>query len=158
MSGISLYKLTEELEDMMQDETTDEQALERVFGDIQLKAENIVHFMANLDGSIDLFKAEEKRIAERRKAMENKLARTKDYLRENMERLMLEKLSAGTFTISLQNSPPAVVIDDLDAIPARFFTIIPESKVIDKKALAAELKAGLVLGAHSEQHKHIRVR
>lgn len=155
----TMYQLSLEMEDLLQREDADEAALEKAFGNIQEKATNICQFLANLSGDIDAHKAEEARIAARRKAMENLRERTKDYLRDNMELLMLDKIKAGTFTIALQDSPPSVVVDEESVIPARFHTIIPESIKIDKTAIALAIKGGeLVVGAHLEHKKHIRIR
>lgn len=154
----ALYKLTQEMEELLDDENADCTAIERVFGDIQKKGESICQFMTSLRGDIELYKAEEKRIAARRKAMENNLEGMKTYLTENMTRLQLDKIKAGTFTIALEGSQ-FVVVDDEQAIPPRFFTIIPETKQLNKVGLKAAIKNGEdIKGAHLEKGKHIRIR
>lgn len=155
----ALYKLTQEMEELLDDENADCTAIEKVFGDIQKKGESICQFMTTLSGDIELYKAEERRIAARRKALENNLEWMKTYLTENMTRLQLDKIKAGTFTITLQDTTPSVVVDDEQAIPPRFFVIIPETKQLDKRMLSAAIKNGEdIQGPHLEQKKTIRIR
>lgn len=156
---MSLYKLSDEMERLLEDETTDETALQRVFGDIQKSAQSLCQHMANLDGEIDMFKAEEARLADRRKAIENRQAQLKQYLKDGMERLSIDKLKAGTFTIDLQDSPPSVEVTDESKVPARFFVTIPETHKLDKKEVSSAIKKGeAVPGCELKQGKHIRIR
>lgn len=156
---MSLYKLADEMERLLDDENADETALQRVFGDVQKSAQSLCQYMANLDGEIDMFKAEEARLAERRKAIENRQAQLKQYLKDGMERLAIDKLKAGTFTIALQDSPPSVDVSDESKIPPRFFITVPATHKLDKKGVGDALKKGeTVPGAELKQGKHIRIR
>lgn len=154
----NLYQITENLEDLLQNEDATEEQLTEAFGALQTKGESICKVRANLKADIEAFKAEEKRLADRRKAMENGLDRLEERVKLSMEMLQIEELTCGTFKLRLQSGNPTVVVDDYESIPARFFTIVPEMKQLEKKALAAELKQGPVLGAHLESKKSLRIR
>jgi len=153
-----LYELTQEMEELIDAEDVENTMLEQVFGDIQLKAENIVHFIANLDADVATFKAEEQRIAARRKAMEHAAKRTKDYLKFNMERLGMNELKAGTFKITLSPTAGTLEIDDEKAIPQRFCTVV-QSVTIDKAGIKAAIKQGeSIPGCHIQPGSSLRIR
>lgn len=139
MSLPSLYQLTDNMLALLAaDDVTDEQ-IESAFGAITEKSNHICHFLADLGGEIDKFKAEEKRISDRRKAMENKEKRLREYIKETMLRLGAERLEAGTFTITLSPSQGSLEITDAGAIPAEYKTVeqvITIDKAAVKKALA----------------------
>jgi len=59
-----LYELTHEMEELMESEECDETALEKVFGDIQTKAQNICQFITILDSEAAMFQTEADRLAE----------------------------------------------------------------------------------------------
>lgn len=161
---MKLYELTDaykNIAELMDDETMDtavlETALQEIEAQIEVKAENSAIILKGLEGDIDMFKAEEKRLAERRKALENKRDWLKGYLKDEMEKIGMDKVKAGVFTVALQNNPPAVEITG--EVPAQFVTIIPEQYQPDKKRIAEYLKAGNeVEWAQLRQGKSLRVR
>lgn len=132
--------------------------LDAIEGAIEVKAGNIAAVRANLRGEIAKFKAEEERIAAGRRSMEKAVARLEKYLLLNMESLGMSELSAGTFTVKIQNNPPAVNITDEKSIPAEYTTIKTEI-VVDKKRIADALKAGQEIpGAVLAQGRRLVVR
>ena len=138
----SLYQLTDNmLEVLAADDVTDEQ-IEAAFGALTEKSNHICHFLADLGGEIDKFKAEEKRIDDRRKAMENKDKRIREYIKENMVRLELDKLTAGTFTITVAPSVGSLEITDAERIPAQYKTVETVT-TIDKAAIKNALTHGV---------------
>ena len=122
------------------------------------KAGNIAAWTDNLESFISLCDAEEKRIKARKKTAENKVKWLKDYLKSGMQISGVKKIEFGTRSITLQNNPPSLVIDDEDAIPAKFFVIVPETRAIDKAEIKKALKNGEVPGAHLEQGQSVRKR
>jgi hypothetical protein len=164
MSAIKLYELTESYSVLLQmvEDMNDqdlEMALTQIKGEITEKAISIGKMVRAIDYDIDTLKAEEKRLADRRRALENKRDNIKRYIQTQMEKVGLDKIKSPLLTVSIQNNPPAVQIADEKLIPARFLTIIPEQKVPDKKAIAEVLKSGEeVPGASLTQGKSLRIR
>jgi hypothetical protein len=162
----SLYELTgdyRQVWDMVNDESVDlaviEDTLQGIEGAIEDKAVNIVNFIRSLEGDASIIKAEEKRLAERRKAIENRVAHIRDYIQGQMEFASIDKIKTPTVTISLQKNPPAVQIEDETKIPAAFITIVPEQHIPDKKRIAEAMKNGeAVSGATLTQGKSLRIR
>ena len=163
---MKLYQLTENYQnlwDLVEDETIDlsivETALKTVEGAIQEKAQNLAVFIKSLGADIEIIKAEEKRLADRRKALENKQAGIKNYLQSQLEMAKLGKIKTAVITVSIQNNPPAVQIIDEAIIPAQYKTIVPQTFTIDKKSIADDIKKGIsVPGAESTQGRSLRIR
>lgn len=131
-------------------------ALDEIEGEFADKAESIVKLMANIKGDVEIFKKEEARIYDRRKAMENHHERLKEYLFINMQQSGLAALKAGTFSISVQKNAPSVNLVDEDLVPKEYFK---QRLEIDKKSILDDLKAGKrVEGAEIIQKESLRIR
>lgn len=150
----ALYTLTQDLADWLEidDPTEEDNALIAIIsGQIEKKAESICQFIRTLETNAEQFKAEEQRISNRRKALEHKAERIRAYIKQSMLDADITKINAGTFKLSVALSPGSVVIDDINAVPPQYKTIIQEIKP-DKKAISAAIKQkpDSVPGAHLE--------
>lgn len=163
----SIYEMTEEfrtLWSLMEEGTLDDDMLTGAFDvakeDLAYKLEGYCKFLKNLESDIAGLKEEEKRIATRRRTMENTVERAKEAMKTAMLTAGEKKIPAGSFTVSVQSNPPSCVIDcDLAGIPSKYK--IPQEPKIDKKALLEDLKAedNILKGvAHIEQTESLRIR
>lgn len=158
-----LYELTEMYQniwDLIGDDEADletlERALENIEDNINFKAESMAKLIKNIDGDIGVLKQEEKRLAERRRALENKQKNIKGYLEMQLKTMEIDKVKTPLFTVALQNNPQSVEILDEDTIPEEF---IIYTKSISKKEILAKLKEGQeVPGAEIRQTKSLRIR
>ncbi|WP_108669518.1 siphovirus Gp157 family protein [Peribacillus acanthi] len=159
---MKLYEMTthyRQLLDMAEelDPEVFQDTLEAIEEEIEDKAENVAKLIRTLDSDIEVIKAEEKRLADRRKALENKIVSVKTYLQEQMEIAGIDKVKRPTLTISIQNNPPSVSVLDESLIPSNF--IIPQPGKISKKDILAALKEGqFIPGAEIIQSKGVRIR
>ena len=132
--------------------------LQSIEGAIEIKAVNIATLVQGLSADADIIKAEEKRLAARRKAIEGKQKWLKDYLQSQMEYAGID-IKTATHTIALQKNPPALFIEDDKAIPSQYMTLIPERWEVDNAKVKEALKAGRkVPGAELRQGKSLRIR
>jgi hypothetical protein len=158
----SLYALTNDFNNLMEledDEEITTALVAIISGEIEARAENVCKFIKMLDGTAEQFKAEEERIKQARKALENKAERVRDYMKGALLNANIDKVTAGTFKVSVGPSPGSVAIDDLASIPPQFITVIPEQYAPDKNAIKAAIKAGEeVPGAHIEAGYVLRIR
>jgi predicted nuclease with TOPRIM domain len=130
--------------------------LETIEEEIQDKAENIAKLVKNLNADVDALKAEEKRLADRRKSLENKVTNLKTYLQEQLEVAGLDKVKRPTLTVSIQNNPPSVKVIDEKLLSAYMVPVDPK---LDKKTLLSDLKEGKVIdGAEIFQSRGVRIR
>lgn len=140
---MKLYELTgkyAELQAQMEDgdheAVTD--TLESIEGAIEEKVEAIHRLYRNMQADIDALKAEEKRLSEKRKVLENEQKRLKEYTERELSAAGIDKVNTGIGTVSLRNSPPSVKVLDLDRIPEEFLT--PQEPKVDKRGLLKAYK------------------
>ena len=113
--------------------------------------------MRSFQVDVDALKLEEKRLADRRRAIEKRIESIKDYLKNQMEVAGIEKVKRPTLTVSIANNPPSVEIEDESLIP--FDYMVPQPARIDKKALLTALKEGQdISGASIKQTRGVRIR
>lgn len=126
------------------------EALDHEFAD---KARNCLMVVKHLEGQANTAKAEYERL----KALSDSYARQadslKEYVRLNMEALNKDKLDLGIFKLTLKK--PTITADVLDEskIPAQYFTVMPETKKLDKRTLLADLKDHPIEGAELKPGK-----
>ena len=107
--------------------------------EIEDKAENIAKLIKNYEADIEAFKTEEKRIAERRRTLENDVKRLKEYLFNNMKLTGKTKFKRGTFSFNIAKNPPSVEITNADIISSDYKVL---TETLDKKAILQDLKDG----------------
>ena len=160
--NITLYELAGEyrqaavaLSDMDLDEQTIKDTLEGLSGDLEKKATNVDFFVRNLEATAEQIKLAEKQMADRRKAMENRAERIREYLKANMEIAGINEISCPHFKLAIRKNPPSVVIDAESQIPANYFSQ-PETPPpqVNKNYIAIAIKAGRVVpGVHLDTTK-----
>lgn len=124
--------------------------------EIEDKAENIAKLIKNYEADIEAFKTEEKRIAERRRTLENVVKRLKEYLFSNMKLTGKTKFKKGTFSFNIAKNTASVEITNADIISSDYKVL---TEVLDKKAILQDLKDGKdVQGAILKQSESLRIR
>ena len=146
MSDLTLYNITNKFVDLMDrvenGELTEEEYNklgEELALELQNKSSNIIGYVRNSELLIEAMKAEEKRISDLRKMAENKTERFKQYVKENMEKLGLEKIQTELGILSIARNPISVEIENEEAIPEEFKNIVQTVK-IDKTAIKKHFK------------------
>jgi hypothetical protein len=150
MNALTLYDISTEyrqaadkLADLDLDETTVADTLESIGGDLEAKAHNVIMFACNLAATAAAIKQAEESMAARRKAIEARAARIRDYILRCMQVAGVSKIECPYFRVSIQNNPPAVDVFDQAQIPAQFMrTPEPPPPAPDKKTIAEHLKTG----------------
>ena len=162
-----LYELTEQWDDvynMLEDGETDEQVifdtLESIEGEIEDKADNYAKMIRNLQASVDVLKAEEERLYQRRKSTENHIQRLKDNLQANLEFIGKTKFKTDLFSFSVAKNggkQPLSITDNLDEIPGKY--LIPQPPKVNNDAVRELLKEKTVDWAHLEPYgRHLNIR
>lgn len=163
----TLYELTSEymellamLEDPDVDEDLIADTLEGIDGELEVKADGYARVMRQMDADAKAIKAEEERLANRRKSLENRAANLKSRLQQMMEITGKVKFKTELFSFGIQKNPAAVVIDEqyIENIPEEY--LIRQDPKIDRAKLKEDLKAGKDLDgiAHLEQTESLRIR
>ena len=124
--------------------------------EIEDKAENIAKLIKNYESDINAFKEEEKRIAERRRTLENDVKRLKEYLFNNMKLTGKTKFKKGTFSFNIAKNPASVEITNADIISSDYKVL---TETLDKRAILQDLKDGKdVQGAILRTTETLRIR
>ncbi|MGD7007582.1 siphovirus Gp157 family protein [Metabacillus sp. 84] len=156
----TLYELATSYRSVLEMEDSDpvvlKDTLESIEEGIEEKAENIAKLIRTLDAEAEVIKSEETRLANRRKAVENRITSLKTYLQEQLEVAGMDKIKRPTLTVAIQNNPPSVKIIDEKLLDAY---MVPVPHKLDKKAVLEDLKAGKqVAGAEIYRGRSLRIR
>lgn len=148
---LRLLELEEEV-----DSEAFQDALDNLTDEINTKAENIAAVLKQMEADAKMLKDEEARLKSRRIAIENNHKRLKEYLKNELEVMDIEKVKTPKFTITVRNNPVKVVIKDEDLIPVDYK--IPKYS-IDKKTLKEALLNGEeIKGVELIQEKGVQIR
>ena len=161
---MNLYELTENyrnLQELLDNPEIDQEiitnALDEVGEQLEEKAENIAKLIKTLEVEVNGYKTEEKRLADRRKTLENRITGLKSYIDAAMKATGKKKFKGQLFSFNIQKNPPSVNITDSTLIPKEYY--IEQEPVLDKKTVLAELKNGVIVpGAELLQTESLRIR
>lgn len=160
-----LYEITERYQNLEMiwdnaDENLKEillSSLEEIKEEFNEKALNLVKYIKNIESDIDGFKAEEERLATRRKSLENQKESIKEYLYTEMVKIGQKKADLGLFKLNIQNNHPSVNVIDEKLIDKKY--LIQQEPKIDKKAILNDLKNNVeVKGCKIKQGESLRIK
>lgn len=144
MSNLSLYEITNAFPALMENDEMTEEDKKKVEQELTLllqqKSQNIIGYVRNNELTIEAMKAEEKRISDTRKSLENRNANFKQYVKECMEGNGITKIETGLGMLSIAKSPISVEVVNEDEVPSEYKQEVTTVN-IDKKAIANNFKA-----------------
>lgn len=117
-------------------------ALEAIDGEYTETITNCVYALRNIEAEAEAIRAEEKRLAARRKASENKADRLKEYIAQGMRGHGDDKLDAGIFKLAFRRGLGRVDIIDESIIPAEYIESVPKIMTAD---INKALKGGAIV-------------
>jgi len=159
MGLIKELKRYDNLLDLLGDESVPAEeiafAIDEAGKSVLESVDDFAYFLRDLAGSAKVIREEEKRLAARRKTIENLESRLREVAALYMRKVEKDKLKGVLNTISLRRSE-AVEIDDEAALPAAYV----EVKITPRKA---EIKKAInegddVPGAHLETRESLQIR
>jgi len=132
-----------------------EAELDKLAGTMDEKRISCAHVYKNFCAEAEAIKAEEKKLAARRKTAEAAAERIKAYITAYTPAGM--KIEAPTVSIGWRKSSECIV-DNVNQLPAEYKEQITEWK-IDKMGIKAAAKGGTVIpGARIENHQNIQIK
>lgn len=163
---MKLYEIAEEYAALLDidDEEVDEQTLrdtlEAINMEFEDKADNYAKIIKTLAASASVLKAEEERLAARRKRLENRSLWLKKELEANMRFVGKTKFRTDLFSFNIQKNgglAPLVIDGAIEDIPGRF--LIPQPPVVNNDAVRRLLSEKQVEWAHLEPRgESLRIR
>lgn len=138
--------------------------LEALEGDIEAKADGYAYVIKSLkvkigalEGEMEAIKKEYEAAKAHRDALDNNIERMKRSLMICMKAMDKPKLKTDRFSFWIQQTPPAVIIDDENNITTKY--LIPQEPKIDKEGIKKAIQDGAELNfAHLETHDSLRFR
>lgn len=160
-----LYEITGDiltLQEMLEDSVEDEvltDTLEAVQGEYEIKLEAYCKVIKNLEADIVGIKAEEKRLADKRKVLENNIERLKKAMFDSMKATNTPKVKGTLFTVAIQKNGGVVPIKYdksdkyiTDHLPDQLVNIVetPNLDAIRELLEAGKTVEGFSLGERGE--------
>lgn len=142
------------------DEITVEQieALDQVSEDVKQKAVNIGALIRNLEVEANSINDAIVKMESRQISVNKKIEHLKEYLKLNLERCELKEVKSPMFDIKIKINPAAVVIQDIQSIPDKYFKEIIDRK-LDKFLISQELKNEVMIpGVCLERRTRVDIR
>ena len=141
MSNLSLYNITDKFIEIM-DKVQDGEITEEEYNELgqelavalQNKSIGIIGYIQNKEALIDAVDTQIKRLQELKKAESNSIDKFKQYVKENMEKLGIQKLETEIGKMSITKNPLSIEIQNEDERPAEFKQEVVTTK-IDKTAI-----------------------
>lgn len=141
MSNLSLYNITDKFIEIM-DKVQDGEITEEEYNELgqelavalQNKSIGIIGYIQNKEALINAVDTQIKRLQELKKAESNSIDKFKQYVKENMEKLGIQKLETEIGKMSITKNPISIEIQNENEIPAKFKQEVVTTK-IDKIAI-----------------------
>lgn len=130
--------------------------LASIEGAVEEKALGYFYVIKNTEADVEALKAEEKRLADKRKAAENKIQSLKGNLEYSMKEMNIPKIKHTLFTANIQKNAPSLFIEQEDKIPRSYY--VEQEPKLDRKELLQAVKAGEVPGVTLRQTESLRLR
>ena len=152
----ALEALLEQVDPETGELTCDLEALEALTIERDEKLEGLALYCKNLTAEAEAIRNEEKSLAERRKALENKAARAKDFLEEQLSG---EKFSTPKVSVSYRRSEQVEVSMSFFSTEGNERFLRYKDPEPDKTAIKAALKNGeTVPGAEIVSYLNVQIK
>lgn len=167
---MKLYEIANDYQALMNaienDEIPEEaiaDTLEAIKGEIEVKADNIACLLKNIEADVAAFKAEETKLAERRKAKEKAYDRLKEYLSDTLQRLDIKKVETARNKITFRKSESVVLADEAAFVEwaqkNNDSLLTYKAPTANKTAIKKALNDGAVIeGAEIRVNQNIQIR
>ncbi|AXG97799.1 siphovirus Gp157 family protein [Clostridium botulinum] len=132
------------------------ESLDNIGEEINIKLENVAKVIKSIEVDTKGLKEEEKRLADRRKSLENRISSLKEYAENSMRTTRITKIKGKVFTLGIQKNPASIDVVDEDNIPDKYF--ITEKKLVMKDVLEVLKRGEKVPGAKLKQSESLRIR
>ena len=157
---MNIYEIEQAIVDLVDPETgeiTDFDALNALSMARDEKIENVALWIKNLVAEAKAIREEEKSLAERRKAAENKAESLEKYLEQTLSG---EKFSTAKVAISYRKSTAVNIADEETFAKTACPTyLVYQPAKIDRKAISEALKNGAIIeGAELVERNNIQIK
>lgn len=162
----TLYQLTDKYLQVLdnideyEDDNIFQTALDSLTGELENKAVNVAMYIRNIESTAEAIKQAELQMENRRKLLESKIDRIKQYLLDNMQKTGIQKIECPYFKIAIRQNPESLIVDPLAQIPDEYYKQPPPpAKVLDKATLKKDIQQGLIVdGCKLERKLRVEIK
>jgi hypothetical protein len=140
--AIEFLEAANQLENMDLENDVVADTLEALQMPLEVKAENTIKYIKNLEAMAQARKDEAKRLTEQAAKDLKKAERLTNYLDDALKMLNQKQLTAGIFQLSFKKGSEVVQVDETQ-LPKEFWKVETVEKPFDKPTLKKYLKEGL---------------
>jgi hypothetical protein len=153
---LAAYETLCSLEDMPEEAIKD--TLQGLEGQIEHKAVNIAAIIKNFESDSEAIKTLEANLSIRRKALEKRTERLKDYLLNNLNAVGIKKVFSTQLEIRIQKNPAKVIIDSDKDLHANYIKV-KEIREPDKLKIKEAIESGEeIKGVRLEQSDRLVIK
>ncbi|MCU5522729.1 siphovirus Gp157 family protein [Bacillus sp. TK-2] len=160
---MNLYNLTGQflnIQNMITDGVDPEviqDTLEAVEEAIEQKALNTAYIIKFIEGNVETIKIEEKRLAARRRALENNAKNLRSFLEQSLKAAEMDEVKNETLTLKFRNNAPSLDITEGAQIPQMYYKTAEPS--LDRKQLLDAVKKGIQIeGVTTKRTKTLQIK
>lgn len=166
-AALKLYEISNQFQALEQLGDSDDlpaevikDTLEALEGDFDSKAVQVAKFVLSLESNAHAVQLAANAMMMRAARISGRAQSIKAYLQFHMQALEKKRIETTELVITRRANPPAVVITDEHAIPAKFWiTPPPPDQRLDKKAIKVAIDAGeRVDGAYVEAGERLEIK
>jgi hypothetical protein len=159
---MTLYELTGEMLQLQNllEETPDDDSLtgslDFVAYDLGEKVDDYVKVIRNMESKSDALANEKRILDEKKKHLDNSIARLKNTLYDALNTLEVDKVEGTLFTIKKRKNPAKLPELEIADVPKEY--LVQQEPKIDKKSLLRDVKNGKVKGIELVQEESLMIR
>lgn len=166
-AALKLYEISNQFQALEQLGDSDDlpaeviaDTLEALAGDFESKAVQVAKFVLSLEANGQAVGLAALAMSQRAARIQKRAESIKAYLHFHMQAIETKRIETPELVITRRANPPAVVITDEHAVPARFWIEPPPpAKRLDKKAIKNAIDAGeRVAGAYVEAGERLEIK
>lgn len=159
---MKLYELTIDYRQLDQIEDAEElkTALEKLEGEFKTKAISLGKLYKELNADCETIDNEIKRLADKKRTLENRAEFLRQYLLDNMVATGIEEIKEPIIRLVIRKNPPSCgEILDVEALPEQFRELVPQSWKVKKTAILDHFKAtGEMICPIITDKKHLEIK
>lgn len=163
---MKLYEITEEYQKIFEelsehgnfDHETIDNTLSPIIKSFEDKAKNVVAYIKNVEQEIVALQNHKENIDSRIKSYKKEFENLKNYLKNNMISMKINKISCPFFDILVKDTTPSLIKEDELNIPSEYL-ITKTELIVDNEKLKNDIKNGRVIaGIYLRQNKSLTIK
>ena len=153
----SLYEIANRYLDILESMEEDASVLDEIKDTLENKIENIGCYIKDITAMAEAIKTEEENLCARRKTLERKADRLKEYLASCMQMTGVKKYASQRLAVSFRSSKSVTILNE--AMIPEDFMVTKTTSAPDKVAIKTAMENGIYIpGAEITKKENIQIK